>query len=172
MYLISAYFDTQAEKTINRYIQKIAAKTGNTFMTDHHVPPHLTISSVEARTGELLIPHVERLRGRLSQGVIQFVSVGMLFPYVIYLAPVLNEYLQGLSQQIYDAVVDIPDVGISKFYRPMQWLPHVTLGKTLTKDQMRIAFEVMQEGFAPFRAAVTGFGLARTNPHEDIWRLT
>ena len=171
MYLISAYFDEKAHKTIERHIYQVAIKTGNSFMTDNHVPPHLTISAVEARSGEVLFPYVDKLRGHLPQGTVQFVSVGMLFPYVMYLTPVLNGYLQGLSQKIYDSVSSIPEVSVSRFYQPMQWLPHMTLGKTLTKEQMRIAFEVMQERFAPFDASVTKIGLAKTNPHEDLLML-
>ena len=171
MYLISAYFDQKAAKTMDRYIYQIAAKTGNSFMTENHVPPHLTISSIEVRSGELLIPHVKELRGQLSRGVVQFVSAGMLFPYVMYLTPVLNAYLLELSQKIYDVVSGVPKVNISRFYQPLQWLPHLTLGKTLTKEQMRIAFEVLQEEFVPFDATVVKIGLAKTNPHEDLWML-
>ena len=39
MYLISVYFDEQANKNLQRYINIIADKTGNTFMTDNNVPP-------------------------------------------------------------------------------------------------------------------------------------
>lgn len=171
MYLISAYFDEQTNKRTQRYIGKIAEKTGNTFMTENQVPPHLTISSVEARTGEVLVPYVESLESVLVQGNIQFMSVGMFFPYVMYLAPVLNAYLQEMAEQIYQSVLSVPEVSVSRFYQPMQWMPHITLGKKLTKEQMRIAFEIMQEGFAPFDGTVTGIGLAKTNPHEDILRI-
>ena len=101
------------------------------------------------------------------------VSVGMFFPYVMYLTPVLNAYLLELSKQIYDAVHDIPEVSINRFYQPLQWLPHITLGKTLTKEQMRLAFAVMQDSFAPMKGRITSLGLAKTNPHEDLmmWKL-
>lgn len=168
MYLISAYFDEQTSKTIERYIKQIAEKTGNTFMTDNHVPPHLTISSVEARNGELLIDYVKELSKHLTTGNIQFVSVGMLFPYVMYLTPVLNEYLLTMSKQIYEVVSEIPMVSVSKYYKPLQWLPHVTLGKKLTKEQMQIAFSIMQNRFALLDGTITKIGLAKTNPHEDI----
>lgn len=114
MYLISAYFDEHTNKIIHRYIRKIAEKTGNTFMTANQVPPHLTISSVEARNGELLIPHVEKLENQLVQGSIRFVSVGMFFPYVMYLTPVLNRYLQGMAEEIYHSVCDVPEVSVSR----------------------------------------------------------
>lgn len=171
MYLISAYFDEHTNKRINRYIGKLAEKTKNTFMTENQVPPHMTISSVEARNGELLIPYVEQLESVLVQGNIQFVSVGMFFPYVMYLAPVLNAYLQEMAEQVYHSVCNVPEVSVSRCYQPMQWMPHITLGKKLTKEQMRIAFEIMQEGFAPFEGRVTAVGLAKTNPHEDIFMI-
>lgn len=171
MYLISAYFDEKTNSIINRYISRIATKTGNLFMTENQVPPHLTIFSLEARSGEILVPCVEELRDRLMQGKLQFVSVGMFFPYVMYLTPVLNEYLQEMSGEIYAAVNGVPEVKVSRFYQPMQWFPHITLGKKLTKEQMQTAFQIMQEGFAPFEGTITAIGLAKTNPHEDILRI-
>lgn len=173
MYLISAYFDGRTNQAINRFIRQIAEKTGNTFMTDNQVPPHMTISSVEARQGELLFPCLEILRDELSGGEISIVSVGMFFPYVIYLTPVLNGYLLGLTQKIYDVVRDIPEVSVSRFYQPLKWLPHITIAKTLSKEQMQIAFAVMQDRFAPIEAHITKLGVAKTNPHEDllVWNL-
>lgn len=173
MYLISAYFDEHTSRTINRYIRQIAEKTENTFMTDNQVPPHLTVSSVESRQGEVLFPYMEKLQESISQGSVQFVSVGMFFPYVMYLTPVLNQYLFDLSRQIYDALNDIPEVSVNRFYQPMNWLPHITLGKTLSKEQMQIAFTVMQESFAPLEGSITKISLSSTNPHRDLlsWKL-
>lgn len=171
MYLISVYFDDHTNKSIRRYIVKIAEETGNTFMMDNRVPPHLTISQIEARGVDVLVPNMQMLEGKLKQGQIRFVSVGQLFPYVIYATPVLNEYLQGLSKQVYDAVSGIKETTVSRYYMPMSWLPHVTLGKTLSKIQMQNAFKVMQDRFVPFTGTVTELGLARTNPHEDVLRF-
>lgn len=173
MYLISVYFDKRTNQVINRYIRQIAEKTGNHFMTGNHVPPHMTICSVEARQGEVLIPPLEELLGQLPGGEISIVSVGMFFPYVIYLTPVLNEYLLGLSQKTYEVVRNIPEASVNRFYQPLHWLPHVTVGKTLTREQMQDAFSVMQEGFAPIEGRIIKIGVASTNPHEDlmIWNL-
>lgn len=168
MYLISAYFDERTNQRIIHLIQQIAHKTGNTFMIDNQVPPHLTISSLEARRGEVLFPYLEALQEQLSGGSIELVSVGMFFPYVMHLAPVMNAYLLDLSQQIYDAVQGIPEVNVNRFYQPLHWFPHITLGKTLTKEQMQLAFAVMQDGFAPMEGRITKLGLAKTNPHEDL----
>lgn len=49
MYLISAYFDEHVAKGLQRLIDNIAKETGNTYMIENNVPPHLTISSFETR---------------------------------------------------------------------------------------------------------------------------
>ena len=143
MYLISVYFDDKSNKIISNYINKIAQKTGNTFMTDNDVPPHLTIMSVEAREEKKLTEVMEQLERSLTKGQIQLVSVGVLLPYVLYAAPVLNLYLEDMIEQVHDMVKNIPEGRMSRYYQPMQWLPHITLGKKLSKEQMQEAFSVI-----------------------------
>lgn len=168
MYLISVYFDEKTNNILQRYINQIAEKTGNYFMTDNKVPPHMTISSIEARNVEVLQPIFVGLEGKIVSGEIRFVSIGQFLPYVFYALPVMNEYLLELSRQIFDSFKDIPQTSISKYYQPLSWLAHVTLGKKLDKEQMQKAFEVMQESFVPFTAKVVEIGLAKVNPHEDV----
>ena len=188
MYLISAYFDEESARTIRRYIEKITERTGNRFMIDNNVPPHMTISSIEARSVDDLLPAFASLEGtshegaslegksldgaslagRLKGGQIKIVSTGQLLPYVFYLTPVLNEYLMEMSECIYNAFKDVPDTSISRFYRPGSWLPHITIAKTLSKEQMAAAFEVMQNNFTIFDAKIVRLGLSRVNPHEDV----
>lgn len=201
MYLISVYFDDHANKILQRYIDEVAKATGNTFMIDHKVPPHMTISSIEAKSVDVLRPAFESLAEKLAftriragnsslgnnvQGnsnqsnsnqsnsnlgesnKIQIVSVGQLLPYVLYATPVLNEMLQDLQEVVYDTFKDIEDTDISRFYQPYSWLPHITLGKKMDKEQMISAIKVMQEKFAPLEAIITKIGLAKVNPHEDM----
>ena len=171
MYLISVYFDNTATKKIQTLINQIANASGNHYMTEKQVPPHMTISSIEARNADVLIPAVKELEGRLHRGTVQFVSVGQLLPYVLYTMPVLNAYLQELADQVYNAVSGIPETAVSRYYQPYSWLPHVTLGKTLSKEQMQQAFAVVQDKFSVFEAQITELGLAKVNPHNDVLRF-
>lgn len=171
MYLISAYFDAQSNKVLNRYIKQIAEKTGNRFMISHQVPPHMTISQIETRNEEILIAHFQKLQTELCKGSVEIASIGMMMPYVIYAMPVFNQYLQDLSMDVYRTFNQINETKISKYYKPMSWIPHITLGKTLTKEQMLGAVSIMQDGFVPMTAEITETGLARVNPHEDIARF-
>lgn len=171
MYLVSIYFDKVSTKRIQTLIDQIATTSDNHYMIEKQVLPHMTLSAIEARSVDILIPAIKQLEGRLQSGTIQFVTVGQLFPYVLYTMPVLNPYLQELALQISDVVSGIPETTVSKYYRPQSWLPHVTLAKTLSKEEMQRAFSVVQEKFSVFQAQVTEIGLAKVNPHNDVLRF-
>lgn len=171
MYLISAYFDDACAKTLQKLIDRVAAASGNTFMIDNKVPPHMTIASVETKDEKNLRSYFETLKDCISPGKINIVSPGQLFPYVMYVTPVLNEYLMGLSRDIVGMTEKIEGAKLSKYYRPYSWLPHITIGKTMSQYEMVKAFEVMQQYFVPMEATITEIGLAKTNPHEDIVRI-
>ena len=168
MYLISIYFDEQTNKQVQRYMNQVAMKSGNTFMLDGNVPPHITISAFETRQEEQVITHLEKLSVRMKAGTLRWVSVGMFLPYVLYIAPVLNEYLHGLSVQTYEMLSQVEDIRIRTCYQPFQWMPHTTIGKKMTKEEIKLATEVMQSQFGVFSGQVVKIGLSKTNPYEDI----
>lgn len=167
MYLISIYFDEKTNQKIQRYINLVAEKSGNSFMIKECVPPHMTVSAFETRDEEGAIAAVERIANRLKQGELTWASVGQFFPYVIFLQPVLNSYLHEISRIAYEELEN-EDVNMSPLYRPFQWLPHTTIGKTLSQEEMQKAFQVLQAHFGVFDGTVVRIGLARTNPHRDI----
>ncbi len=173
MYLVSIYFDDKTNKIIQNYINHVAEKTGNTFMIDGNVPPHITISAFETKQEQKVIEMLEKATTEMKSGQLQWVSIGEFLPYVLYLSPVLNEYLHSLSQIVYNSVEGIEETRVSPYYRPFQWQPHTTIGKKLSKEEMKLAFDVMQHDFAVFGGSVTRIGLAKTNPYEDIvsWEL-
>lgn len=179
MYLISAYFDENTNKILKHLQQRIADKTGNDFMIRNNVMPHLTISAIEAMNVDVLIPAFEKVcREKLQpldeKGVvninntINIVSVGQLFPRVIYAAPILNEYMMNLSISIYNEFATIPETNISKFYQPYSWMPHITLCKCLDKEQMRQAFAVLQDLFMPIDGQIAKIGLSTVNPYREV----
>ena len=168
MYLISIYFDEKTNETIQNYIDKVAEMTGNFYMKDMKVPPHMTIVALEARNEDRVREAFERTVKRLSAGKVQWMSVGAFLPYVLFVTPVLNTYLHELSSILFDELSSVEDVKISSYYRPFSWQPHTTVGKKLTSQEMKIAFEVLQERFVPFEGSVVKIGLAKPNPYKDI----
>ena len=173
MYLVSIYFDDQTNQQLQKLIHRVAEKTGNTFMLDNHVPPHITVAAMETRDEQQVIRAVEDCAKNLKQGAIRWVSAGAFFPQVLYVQPVLNEYLHCMSVELNEAIKNLPDTKVSPYYKPFGWLTHATIAKQLTKEQMQKAFVVLQNQFIPFEGKVVSIGIAKPNPHRDIalWKL-
>lgn len=168
MYLISVYFDENTEKKMRGYMNRIANQSGNFAMIEGNVPPHMTISAFAGVSEKEAKDIFERIAGKINGGKLYWAAVAAFFPRVIYLSPVLNEYLHQISEITYKEVTRSEDVKLKGHYEPFAWMPHGTLAKQLTEGQMRTAFEVMQKQFAPFESKVVKIGLARTNPYEDL----
>ena len=168
MYLISLYFDEKTNKNIQNLIDKVAKKTGNHFMTEGNVPPHITVTAFETKQEKEVLKRLQSVAGELTQGNLRWVSVGTFLPNVIFAAPVLNAYLQNMMQTIYGQMESVGETIMNPFYKPFQWVPHTTIGKLMTKEQLQEAFAVMQEHFVPFEGTVTKIGLAKTNPYTEL----
>lgn len=173
MYLVSIYFDEKTNKHIQRFVNQVAERTDNRCMLDGNVPPHITISAFETQDEGAAIEALDSMAKELRAGSLTWASVGQFFPYVIYMAPVLNAYLHEMSELIYDALSGVEGVQVNTHYMPFQWMPHTTIAKKLSKEEMQVAFEVLQNGFGMFEGEVARIGLAKPNPHRDIaiWEL-
>lgn len=168
MYLVSIYFDKTTEERIQDYINKVAKRSGNSYMIDGCVPPHITVSAFECNNEEDVLKSLEEKVKNIQSGILQWVSIGVFNPNVIFITPVLNEYLHNLSLSIYEGISEVESVVISKYYYPLQWLPHTTIAKKLSQSQIINAFESLQKSFLFFSGRVTRISLTKTNPYTEI----
>ena len=76
MYLVSIYFDEQTDKRIRQYINQIARRSGNTYMIDGNIPPHITISAFETNRESEAIALLEQRLSNFKQGTLQWAGVG------------------------------------------------------------------------------------------------
>lgn len=173
MYLVSVYFDEKTNSRIRQLIKKVAGESGNTYMLDASVPPHITISGFETRRENEVIEKLGQVLASQEHGMLTWVGIGAFFHNVIYIEPVLNEYLHKLSVVVHESIVPIEETQIRRYYQPFQWLPHTTIGKKLSEEEMIKAFAVLQKSFGVFEGRVIRIGLAKTNPYRDIasWDL-
>lgn len=171
MYLISIYFDENTENTIRKLMGKVADKSGNRYMLEAKVPPHITIASFETNQVEKVIELLDDKIHEMKRGTLQWVSIGVFNPHVIYLAPVLSEYLHSLSVIVNETVSSIDNISMNRFYLPMQWMPHTTIAKKLSVEEMLLAFKALQNNFRMFNGAVTKIGLAKTNPYRQYRKI-
>ena len=175
MYLVSIYFDEKTNERLKSYIEQVAKKTGNRFMIEGNVPPHITVGAFESKASEEEL--VEALQTKLSgmkTGKVQLVSVGTFQTSSIFISAVYNEYLHEMCKSVCHALENVDNTVIRRNYQPFHWLPHVTIGKTLSREQQLAAFEELQHSFGPLEASVVKIGLSKTNPYMDIctWEMS
>ena len=175
MYLVSIYFDEKTNERLKSYIEQVAKKTGNRFMIEGNVPPHITVGAFESKASEEEL--VEALQTKLSgmkTGKVQLVSVGTFQTSSIFISAVYNEYLHEMCKSVCHALENVDNTVIRKNYQPFHWLPHVTIGKTLSREQQLAAFEELQHSFGPLEASVVKIGLSKTNPYMEIctWKMS
>lgn len=185
MYLLTAYFDDSTTEQLQRLINEVCRQTGNDFMIRNHVPPHLTISAFDQKNPKRAVELFERFSSKLSDSYndsyccndinsdsnsnhICIASPGAFLPSVIYLEAVQNRYLFELSEMAHKEFCADTTTRPNRFYLPFQWIPHITIAKQLTDEQMRIAFAVLQQSFHPLEAKIVRFGLSKPNPHTDL----
>lgn len=168
MYLVSLYFDEKTNNRIHGYIQNTAEKSGNRYMVEHNVPPHITISAFEACNETLIVEAMNKLLENETCGMLQWIGIGTFKNTTLFIQPVLNEYLHNLSSCIYECITKISDVKVSKCYKPFSWLPHATIAKQLTEEEMQRAFDVLSKSFGIFEGEIVRIELAKKNPYRVI----
>ncbi len=174
MYHVSLYFDEKTDGIIRQHMKQVANKSGNDYVIIREIPPHITISAFSTESPEIVINAFAKKFKEISKGSVTWVGVGSFLPNVIYIAPVIGKYLDSLSK-IVDNELNMlayahkdANINISPTYRPFQWMPHTTIAKNLSNEEMKVAFEVMQGRFGVFTGEVVKIGIAKTNPYENI----
>lgn len=179
MYLISLYFDEKTNNIIRNHMKQVAAKSGNDYMISGNVPPHITVAgfTCDDRDNEIIIRKLAGSYRELPKGKITWAGVGTFLPSVIYITPILNDYLDKISKSVYNGLNDLKKrnnsfgdslLEIHSKYVPLNWIPHTTIGKKLSSEEMLDAFMVIKDRFGVFTGEVVKIGIARTNPYEDI----
>lgn len=173
MYLVSLYFDSETNNRIRSYIEKVSMATGNKYMIDGKVPPHITIAAFDNIPEEKAIELLDDKLKYIRRDKVLWASIGVFKSNVIYITPILSEYLHNISVEINYSIECEENISISKFYRPFNWLPHTTIGKKLVGDEIIRAFYALQNCFTMFSGDAIRIGLSITNPHREIysWNL-
>lgn len=173
MYLVSLCFDNETNKRLQGYIHNVAEKSGNRYMVEHNVPPHITISAFETCNEAGVINTLEHAVKGMKTYSLQWISIGVFRLSTIFIQPVLSEDLHSMSEMIYESILNISGVQVSKYYKPFSWLPHATIAKQLSEVEMRKAFDVLQKSFGAFEGEVVRIEIAKKNPYRIVasWEL-
>ena len=172
-YALLLCFDAVSENRFLDLIRTISDRTKNGYMLDAKIPPHITVSFF--RTSQIS-PIVEAIDNRISEfhtGKIEWASLGVFIPHVLFAAPVLDTYLTDCCVLANDIVGPLSDVGDEGHYLPGQWVAHTALAVRLSPDELKTAFEVALSHFLAVKGESIKLVLGECNPYKEVkvWNL-
>ena len=173
-YAIVLYFDEKKEETINSLIKKIANKNGNNYMVDNKIPPHITISLFQYNEKiDTVIEIIENNISFLHKNNITIASIGIFNPSVLFIVPVINDYLLELNKNINEILNTNDEIIFDKNYIENQWIPHISLGVKLNENELIIGVKTLVEDFKILDIEIDRVGFAECNPYKDIktWKI-
>jgi hypothetical protein len=133
----------------------------------------VTVSALVSDDEEALLLEMEKIAETMNKEFLWFANIGVFNPLVIYLGPVMNEFLQNTCRTVNERLLQYAEVGNRGRYLPNQWVPHAGIAVKLTPEALKEAFAIVQEKFSAFGATVEKVVLARAEPYEELrsWKL-
>lgn len=179
MFLISAFFDPMTHRILQNLINGVADITGNTFMSDNAVPPHVTLCQVQTRNRQQeLVAAMKAMEQELRTVIaeaphqpVQLVSCGDGIPNVVFAKVMLTKEFRNLVELVHEKVSMVPEVRVSPHYLPEAIFPHVTLGKTLSLTQQKTAMAYLQDQFNGLSGHITEIALTCGKPPVPVHRI-
>ena len=160
-YAVVLYFDSRTNAIFQALIEELAAVTGNFYMSEHCIPPHVTIGDFFAEDAENIGVFAEGVKS----GEIEFNGWGAFVPSVLYAIPVSGDYLRACNRSVSGWIRD-SGYKENKLYACGNWIPHLTVATKLTAEQFEKARVAAK--FTPFFGRAEKIALVKCNPYREI----
>ena len=172
-YAVTLEFDEETENKIQELIDEVAKVTRCDYMKQSKIPPHVTVSALVSDNEEALLSEMESISETIRKDFVCFANIGVFNPLVIYIGPVMNEFVYSTCKTVNERLLKYADVGNRGRYLPNQWVPHAAIAVKLTPEALKDAFSIVQENFTAFGATAEKIVLARAEPYEELrsWKL-
>jgi hypothetical protein len=168
-YAVVIYFDKSTENSICNLQKSICENNVNRYLLDTSIPPHVTLSLFSADINEDLIEVVRSFANSLKVNPIKLTSIGLFNtnPAVLYLAPVLDNYLKDIHENLHNKLSQyIAD--FNSYYLSEFWVPHCAIGLKLSKEELIRAVDVAYSEFVPITCTIRKIVIAKCNTYKEI----
>ena len=154
-------------------IERTATLSGNSYMLDINIPPHVTLGCFLSDEQSDLLEKVESFVKSVTPFEVTFHSIGAFEPYVLFASPVKDERLTQLNALLHESLLNSYEPAENANYLPDRWMPHCSLAVRLDAEQFAKAKAIESEIDLPFTARVTKIALAKCNPYNVMatWNI-
>ena len=154
-------------------IERTTALSGNSYMLDINIPPHVTLGCFFSDEQSDLLEKVGAFAKNITPFEVTFDAIGAFEPYVLFASPIKDAYLAELNNSLHELLLDNYEPAENANYLPSKWMPHCSLAVRLDAKQFAKAKAIEAEIDLPFTARVTKIALAKCNPYNEVatWNI-
>lgn len=171
-YAVSLHFSKNVNDIITSAVSSIAEITGNRFIIENKIPPHVTIGAFHStkENESRLIQQVNDFSKNLKPVFVNFTELGNFNGKVLFLKPEKDEYLSEINKKIHELLLPNFEKGDNGYYMPDIWFPHTTLGTRLNQSQFSKALAIAEKIPLPLTAEAYEIGLYQCSPFLELKR--
>ena len=172
-YAVSLHFSTDASDIISQAVRDIAEATGNDFIIENKIPPHITIGAFHAAKANeaRLLQLTEEFARRQKAEDVHFTQIDNFKGKVLFLKGEKNLFLAEMNLHLHSLVLSEFESGENGYYLPEIWCPHTTLATRLKQGQFEKAQAVAEKIPLPLKAKACEIGFYQCSPFLELKRF-
>lgn len=173
-YAVSLHFTPDVNKIITSAVNAIAEVTGNSFIIENKIPPHVTIGAFHAVKDEeaRLIQMVEEFTKSQKAGIVQFTEIGNFNGKVLFLKPEKDGFLAQINAELHSILLPEFEKAENGYYMPEIWFPHTTLATRLNQSQFEKAIKIAKNIKLPLATESNEIAVYQFSPFAELKRLS
>lgn len=173
-YAVSLQFSMDVNEIISSAVSLIAEETGNSFIIENRIPPHITIGAFHAARDDegKLLRLVEDFSRNQKTGLVHFTGIGNFKEKVLFLKPEKDGFLTEINRKLHELILPEFEKGDNGYYLPEVWFPHTTLATRLNQKQFAGALAIAEKISLPLKAEACETGFYQCSPFMELKRFT
>ena len=171
-YAVSLHFTPDVNDIITSAVKSIAEVTGNSFIIENKIPPHVTIGAFHATKADeaKLIQMVEDFTKTQKAGTVQFTKIGNFNGKVLFLKPEKDGFLVQINEELHSILLPEFKKAENGYYLPEIWFPHTTLATRLNQSQFEKAAKITETIKLPLETEIKEIAVYQCSPFAELNR--
>lgn len=173
-YAVLIYFDHASEQAVRKIQTEISRTSGNTFLIDNKIYPHVTLSIFSKDDYQDLALDLASFTDQLCDIKLSLTSIGIFnsTPAVLNLLPVVTDDLTGIHKKLHD-LLSSRITSFNPYYERENWVPHCALAVNVAPGELTGAVETACSLFTPITCSAYSLALVECSPYREImyWKI-
>lgn len=168
-YSISLFFDEEGQDYLNDLIKQVAHVTGNNYMVDNEVPPHITLGMFKTDNTHIdglitIVEKVAKVSGEIKLRNLEAVTFRNKL-LIIKPDDCAGSLLNLLNKELHTRCLQKFSPGCNNLYIPEFFFPHIAIASGLTNIQMIKAIDYIKYKLHNVELQIKTISLARRHPY-------